>query len=250
MANDQQRRDAPLAAQIAHWNEWNSLWEPDRRRLGYAPSAKQAETVTSWLQRLGRTDLDILEVGCGTGWLCAEIAPFGRITGTDLADTVLARASQRLPEARFVPGDFMTLDFEPAAYDVVISLEVLSHVADQPAFLAKIASLLRPRGYLMLATQNRPQLERNVVPPPEPGRIRVWVDRYELEGLLSEDFDIEELFSIVPRFNRGYLRYVNDARLHHLLRVIGLGSVSRLVTRSQERAWMGWTLMALARKRA
>lgn len=143
----------------------------------------------------------------------------------------------------------MTLKLAPGSYDVATSLEVLAHVADQRAFLAKIADILRPGGRLMLATQNRPALERNDVPPPGPGQIRHWVDRDELSKLLSERFEIQQMFSLTPKFNRGYLRYLNSSKVGSVLSRTGLGSINRLMKGRQEKAWLGWTLMALARKR-
>ncbi len=246
MLNAQQQRQAALSDQVAFWNDWNGA----HREAGLADvSCDQARVVTSWLSTLGRRDLDIIEVGCGTGWMCGELQDFGRVTATDLSDQVLARARLRVPEARFVAGDFMDLDFGTNAYDVAVSLEVLSHVADQPAFLAKIASHLKPGGLLMLATQNRPQLQRNDIPPPQPGQIRQWVDRHDLTALLQPEFHVEQLFSVTPRFNRGYLRYVNSRKARSLLTSVGLGATVGRLKRLQENAWMGWTLMALARKR-
>jgi ubiquinone/menaquinone biosynthesis C-methylase UbiE len=190
----------PLAAQRAAWERWNA--ETREQRLGEV-STDQRDYVVAWLQRLGHTDLDIIDVGCGAGWLCPSLVNFGRVTGTDFSADVLARAQVRMPEVRFVAGDFMSLPFEASSIDVVVSLEVLSHVADQPAFVAKLAQLLRPSGMLMLPTQNRPVLERlNRVPPPEPGAIRQWVDRDELNALLSPYFDVWELNAITPRANR------------------------------------------------
>jgi 2-polyprenyl-3-methyl-5-hydroxy-6-metoxy-1,4-benzoquinol methylase len=143
----------------------------------------------------------------------------------------------------------MALDFGRATQDVAISLEVLSHVADQPAFLRKIASLLKPGGYLMLATQNRPALERNTIAPPRPGQLRRWVDRHELGALLQADFVVEALFSVTPQFNCGALRIVNSPRVKRLAASAGLSGVTDIVKKLQEHAWLGWTLMALARKR-
>lgn len=127
-------------------------------------------------------------------------------------------------------------------------LEVLSHVADQLAFLAKIADLLRPGDYLILATQNRPQLERNDVPPPKEGQIRLWVDHVELQSLLAQQFDIEEMFSLTPTFNRGVMRLTTSRKLNALMVQAGLGACSAWIKRYQEKAGLGWTLMALARK--
>jgi SAM-dependent methyltransferase len=132
----------------------------------------------------------------------------------------------------------MSLDLGAGAYDVVISLEVLSHVADQPAFIGKLASLLREGGLLMLATQNRPALEPLNLAPPKPGQLRRWVDRQELSALLAPEFELQELFSVTPvnvqvRKLRRLASYIPGAGVE-LLKVGGRG---------------GWTLMALARKR-
>lgn len=202
-----------------------------------------------WLAQRGSKDLDVLDVGCGAGWMCERMQPYGHITGIDFADEVLARTAARNPGLTLIGGDFMEHEFHEESYDVAVSLEVLSHVPDQAAFLAKVARLLRPGGYLMLATQNRPQLERNRLPAPLPGQIRKWVDRNELAQLLAPQFVIEELFAITPQCNRGILRVLNSHKLNGLLAALRLGSVTRTIKTMQERAWLGWTLMCLARKR-
>jgi SAM-dependent methyltransferase len=236
----------PISLQQAFWNDWNAS---HREHAVDVVSLDQAGTIRTWLQDIGRKDLDIIEVGCGSGWLCSQLEAFGRVTGTDLSDRVLARAAERVPQARFVAGDFMDLDFGRATQDVAVSLEVLSHVADQPAFLRKIANVLRPGGRLMLATQNRPALQRNTIAPPRPGQLRRWVDRHELRALLERDFIVEELFSVTPQFNCGALRIVNSPRAKRLAASAGLSTLTDVIKRIQERAWFGWTLMALARKR-
>lgn len=235
----------PTSLQRTFWNGWNASY---REHGQGGVSLEQADVVIGWLRRLGRTDLEIIEIGCGAGWLCSRLAPFGRVTGTDLSDEVLARARKRAPDVEFVEGDFMTLDLGHRQFDVAVSLEVLSHVADQAAFLGRAAEFLRPRGRLMLATQNRPALERNQIPPPAPGQLRRWVDRHELARLLAPRFCVEELFSITPSFNRGTLRLLNSGRVQRIASRLRLGAAHRAMVRLEERLWLGWTLMALARK--
>jgi len=226
------------------WNRRNS--ETRERRIDEV-SERQAAVVRGWLERLGARDLDVLEAGCGAGWFCPELARFGRVTATDLSDEVLRRAAIRTPQARFVAGAFMQLDLGRASFDVAVSLKAPSHVADQPAFLAKLADHLRPGGLLMLATQNRPVLERyNHVQPPGPGQLRCWVDRQELAALLAPRFEVEEMFTVTPRSNRGVMRYVNSYKLNQALRPV----VGDLYRNLRERAGLGWTIMALARRRA
>ena len=79
-------------------------------------SRRQAKVVCGWLDTLARKELEILEVGCGTGWFGPQETRFGRVTGTDLSDEVLARAQRRSPEIAFVPGGFMSLDLGTGSF--------------------------------------------------------------------------------------------------------------------------------------
>lgn len=240
---DTMREAIPMEAQQRFWNEWNAAARENHLET---VSTDQAAVITGWLHGLRRNDLNILDAGCGTGWLCEKLRPFGVVTGTDLSHEVLNRARMRVPDVRFVAGNFMTLDFGKAAFDVVTTLEVLSHVADQPAFIAKLAHHLRPGGYLMLATQNRPVLQRyNRIPPPKPGQLRHWVDRNELRSLLAKEFEIVEIFSITPKANKGLMRIINSRTFNRPVRAL----VGRRLDRLKEAAGLGWTLMALARRR-
>lgn len=232
-----------IAEQQAHWNKWNA----EAREHGVGDvSADQQRRIVAWLTQTGRRDLSIIDVGCGAGWLCPSLIPFGQVTATDLSDDVLARARQRFPQVSFVAGDFAQLAFEPAGFDVAISLEVLAHVADQPAFIAKLASLLKPGGLLMLATQNRPVLERfNRVGAPQAGQLRRWVDRQELAALLAPHFDVAEMRTLTPKANRGLWRIFNTGKIDRVLAPVFGDAPKRL----KERFGLGWTLMTLAKKR-
>jgi 2-polyprenyl-3-methyl-5-hydroxy-6-metoxy-1,4-benzoquinol methylase len=236
-------KETSIETQRSFWNDWNST---HREQVVGPVSQRQAEVIQQWMTELGRTNLDIIDIGCGTGWLCEQLTRFGRVTGTDLANEVIERARLRVPAARFIAGDFMALDIKAASFDVVTTLEVLSHMQDQPAFIAKLAASLRPGGTLMMATQNRFVLERNDVPPPKPGQLRRWVNRRELVGLLTPHFDIERIFSVTPVGNRGVLRLANSIKLNRL--ASALFGADR-VRSGKENLGLGWTLMARAYRR-
>ena len=234
---------APISLQQRFWNRWNTS---TREKSIDEVSTRQGKVICGWLSSLGRTDFDIIEVGCGAAWLSPQLAQFGRVTATDLADEVLERAKALVPEVAFVPGDFMSLDFGTNSFDVAVTVEVLSHVADQQAFVRKIASHLRPAGYLMLATQNRFVLQHfNRVPPPEPGQLRRWFDRREMRELLEHEFEVVELFSVSCKANRGVMRLINSRKLNIPVRALLGDRVERL----KESLNLEWTLMVLARKR-
>lgn len=222
------------------WNDWNAQ---TREKELHEISRRQAEMVIDSLERTGRSGLKILEVGCGAGWLCPELARFGDVVGTDLSDEVLQRAQTRWPEIKFVSGDFFSLSFEPQSFDVIVSLEVLSHVENQPQFMERLADLLVPGGMLLLATQNRPVLQKHCsVAPPGPGQVRRWVDRTELAGLASPFFKIEQLRSITPMAQRGYRRFLTSQKLNNALAPV-MGHRLRDLLEAND--W-GWTLMLRA----
>ncbi|MDR6631981.1 2-polyprenyl-3-methyl-5-hydroxy-6-metoxy-1,4-benzoquinol methylase [Phyllobacterium sp. 1468] len=225
------------------WNEWNSS---TREQQLDEVSYRQAKVVLTWLGSMGRRDLDILEVGCGSCWFCEELADYGQVTGTDLSNEVLARAQKRMPSVKLVSGDFMSLDFGTEQFDVVVSLEVLSHVEDQPAFVAKLAKHLRPNGTLMLATQNEPVLRKyNRLPPPKPGHIRKWVNRKELVALLEKNFIVMDVSSVTLKATRGPMRILSSRTFNRVLNKL----IGDRFQRFMEANDFGWTLMARARKR-
>jgi 2-polyprenyl-3-methyl-5-hydroxy-6-metoxy-1,4-benzoquinol methylase len=233
---------APISLQQDFWNSWNA----ECREIEIQDSCRrQAEVILGWLERMGRRDLKILEVGCGAGWLCPQLAKYGKVTGTNLSDEVLARARKRFSEVTYVAGDFMSLDFGQGTFDVVVTVEVLSHVADQEAFVRKMNSHLRRGGSMMMATQNKFVLQHfNRIPPAAPGQLRKWLGRHEIRTLLRPHFDVREMFSVYPKANRGFMRAVNSTKLNYPVRAIFGNRVERL----KEAMGLGWTLMVLARK--
>lgn len=230
--------EADASAQF--WDDWNA--HARQPSMLTDVSLDQRREILRWLRGLDLRDARILEVGCGTGWLCESLAAFGHVTGTDLSQKCLEEAARLLPQAEFVAGDFMELTFAPESYDVVVSLEVLAHVPDQRAFVEKIAGLLKPGGRLMLATQNKPMLQRwAVVAPQAPGQVRQWRDQAEIRALLEPHFAVEEMYTVTPIAHRLPLRLLTAKRVRAL--IPGL-------TRWEEKRGWGWTIMVLARKRA
>ena len=238
------RLDIVLQEQQQSWNEWNRATR--EQKVGLV-SERQSAVILEWCASLGRNDMEILDFGCGSGWMSERLLPFGKVTGVDLADEVIERARKRAPQVKFISGDLFNIGLAESFFDVVVSLEVLSHVRDQPAFLSRVASLLKPGGYFMLATQNRYVLERwDVIGGPIPGQIRHWVDAKELRRLLATEFELIELTSVLPVGNGGLLRIVNSRKLNYFLtNLFGPDAIER----GKERLLFGHTLLALARKR-
>jgi SAM-dependent methyltransferase len=239
--------NASTPDQTAVWNAWNATHREESRGQ---ISLEQADVIQGWLTELpGPQRRRILEVGCGTGWMSDRLSAFGRVTGIDLANEVVERARARYSRVTFIVGDFLTANLPTGGFDVVVSLETMAHVEDQAAFLDRVVALLRPGGTLMLATQNRPVMERNLANLPSYGWYRRWVDHIELGELVAARFDIAELRSITPKFFTGPLHVLNSEKLSGWAGRLRLSRVLRRIKRYEEDRFLGWTLMCRATKR-
>lgn len=238
------RLDIPLEDQRQAWNKWNATVRA--KALGKI-TERHARIVDDSISALGRNDLKLIEIGCGTGWLCERLRKHGKVTGVDLSDEVLQQARLKAPDIDYRAGDFMTLDLPEGAFDVALTLDTLSHFADQAGFIARVGKLVKPGGLLIVVTQNRPVLERwSAIPGPQPGQIRQWVDHHRLRELLSKDFRDVKIESTFPVGDQGLLRIINSYKLNKLFgAVIGTERIDRI----KERAMLGHSLIAQAVKR-
>ena len=91
----------------------------------------------------------VLDIGCGNGELGKHLpgctyCGLDPYAGSDASGSVLRETvDEHLEKAR-------------GTYDVVTALQVLEHVADPKSFAAKLVSLLRPGGTLMVAVPLHP----------------------------------------------------------------------------------------------
>lgn len=103
---------------------------------------------------LGGFDLrgDVLEIGGGSGAMAEGVArafPEARLIVTDVDDTMVAAASQRLrrhDNVRIERADVTALPYDAASFDAVTSYLMLHHVIDWIDALGEAARVLRPRG--------------------------------------------------------------------------------------------------------
>jgi len=97
----------------------------------------------------------ILEVGCGTGSLLADLAP-ARGMGVDIAENMVAVARERWgdrTELTFEVGEAETLDV-PGTWDRVCMCDVLEHLYDPETAIRQISCLLQPGAMLIITWAN------------------------------------------------------------------------------------------------
>lgn len=96
-------------------------------------------------------ELDVLDVGCGTGGMLAALGRFGNVTGIDRSEEALRFARERNRGA-LARGTLERLPFADGSFDLVTSFDVLYHlgVSDDVGALNEIARVLRPGGLLLV----------------------------------------------------------------------------------------------------
>jgi 2-polyprenyl-3-methyl-5-hydroxy-6-metoxy-1,4-benzoquinol methylase len=198
------------------------------------------------LESLRLRDPEILDFGCGTGWLTAALSQAGRATGIDLSEVAIAQARAAYPHVRFIAGNLYETTFPAEHFDVVVSQEVVAHVEDPGAYLETVARILKPNGYLIITTANRLVIEHWDHGPDPDAHIKFFANRREFKRMLRGWFRVLHATSIMPIGDRGILRLVNSYKLNTAL---GWLLSLRYIERLKERAGFGYTLIALAQKR-
>ncbi len=100
----------------------------------------------------------VLDVGCSTGIIDSEIAPWvGSLTGIDIDANAIefARCRHVAPNLTFKLGDAMNIDAPESSFDIVLCAQVYEHVPDASRLMSEIERVLRPGGVCYFAATNR-----------------------------------------------------------------------------------------------
>ena len=151
--------DWPESWQEAHRYDRQEVGGETELNRGYAAMYRaRREATLAALERHVTRPARILDLAAASGNFTIAAARAGYdVVWNDLraemADYVRLKARD-LP-IEYVAGNIFELgEVHRGAYDGVLALEVIEHVAHPDRFLAQIASLLRPGGHLIVSTPN------------------------------------------------------------------------------------------------
>lgn len=98
----------------------------------------------------------VLDAGVGEGYGAAMLAGVAaHVLAVEYDAATAAHVARRYPAVTTLRADLQRIPLADASVDVVITLQVIEHLHDQPGFLAECARVLRPGGSLHCATPNR-----------------------------------------------------------------------------------------------
>lgn len=165
------------------------------------------------------TGLSLLDIGCGGGLLCEPMARLGfTVTGIDPSEKNIGTAGSHAAAAG-IDIDYRKstaegLLAEGAAFDVVLNMEVVEHVADLRAYLRACAKLVKPGGFMIVATLNK-----------------------TLKSLALAKFAAEYVLRWLPPGTHDWNRFVPPGDLRRMLEECGLNPLKTQGVAFDPLAW-------------
>lgn len=136
----------------AYWSERAPAYD-DHQRRPERLELDRAAWGDIFADALPPAPSDVLDLGTGSGFVALLLASLGhRVTATDLADGMLARAREHAATMahppRFAAGDAVAPDFAPESFDAITNRYLMWTLRDPKEALAGWRRLLRPGGVL------------------------------------------------------------------------------------------------------
>jgi malonyl-CoA O-methyltransferase len=155
-------------------------------------------------------DLDVLDMGCGTGRHTAWLAAAGaRVTAVDFSEGMLAQARRATTgrDVRFIVHDLhRPLPLRDSSFDLVVSGLVLEHLRDLPTFFREARRVLRPQARAVVSAMHPAMFLRGAqarfTDPDsgevvQPGSLPHQVSDFVLAALRA-GFDLEDVGEHAP----------------------------------------------------
>jgi 2-polyprenyl-6-hydroxyphenyl methylase/3-demethylubiquinone-9 3-methyltransferase len=206
---------------FAWWDKGCFLYQMTGDRCDYIESC-----IIQVFGKGSLTQQEILEVGCGGGLICEQLAHRGAImVGIDPSPGALATARKHAQEQGlghniyYQQGYAESLPYANGSFSAIVCFDVLEHVRDLNATIKEVARVLAPGGVFVFDTINRTLLARALLiwygenfPS---GGLKPGIHNYEgfikpieLQGLLTVNgLQVRELTGFIPRgFVNGHFK--------------------------------------------
>jgi 2-polyprenyl-6-hydroxyphenyl methylase / 3-demethylubiquinone-9 3-methyltransferase len=156
---------ARFSAQAAEWWDARGPFAPLHRfnpaRLTFVRDRAAERFGRDPRAREAFAGLTLLDIGCGGGLIAEPMRRMGfEVTAVDASSenigTARAHAEQQGLDIAYRAATVEQMEAEGAGpFDVVLTMEVIEHVADPEAFIRACSRLVKPGGMMIVATLNR-----------------------------------------------------------------------------------------------
>lgn len=193
----------PTAAARSNKDVYDRRYRGDYRQALSGYEVARFDALRRFIPRVARAShaRDVIDYGCGSGLhvpLWEKVFPGATLSFADISTTALERLAAAHPahaDRRHLIENDRT-PFPDAAFDAVVSVEVMEHVVDLGAYLREVRRLLRPGGVFIWTTPcaNALSIEhvyntltRQIDPTPEGSRRWRWEDPTHVRRLTSAE---------------------------------------------------------------
>jgi 2-polyprenyl-6-hydroxyphenyl methylase/3-demethylubiquinone-9 3-methyltransferase len=217
--------------------EFAPLHRLNPARLAFIRDQALARFARDGEARAPFAGLRLLDVGCGGGLLTEPMSRLGfSVTGVDPSERNIAIAAAHAADLglevdyRATTVEALIDDGEPA-FDVVLAMEVIEHVAEPAVFLKDCARLLEFGGLLIVATLNRTAASLALgkiaaeyvlrwVPPGTHDWRRFLQPREIRAFLADEPLEVDGPFGLSLDPLSGRWRLGDDARINYMMTIV------------------------------
>lgn len=168
-----------------------------------------------------RSAFEICELGCATGWLANELTALGRVTGVDPDAERIAQARSRYPQVVFEAGDLLSWS-PPRQFDLVVSSEVIEHLAEQSRYVETLKRIVKPGGWLLITTPNKKLKPHWDAAAMGEGLYEDWLSIKELRALFADCAIAQHTTFLHDFAYTGVYRWLNAKKFRALLERCGV----------------------------
>ncbi len=185
-------RDRERAREIVHARTHTQSWADSvagRMETQYSPGRTWEATTHALIELIALGA--VLDIASGDGVLAELLARHAKsVTCVDLSEAVVNAGRKRLTgykNVTFHQADMHQLPFKEQGFDTVFLLHALTYTRTPQAVLKEAARMLKPGGWLVLATLRKHRHEANVAAYDhvnlgfEPGEIKDWLRKAGLK---------------------------------------------------------------------
>ena len=117
------------------------------------------------------SESDVLDVGCGYGWLLDAFEGARSLCGVDIAHHAVEVAAGRKPERFFKQGDLHDPSPFSQKFDLILAINIIEHLSDPEAGIRSISTSAKPEAIVLVHMPT----------------ISNWLTRWEYSKLYDSD---------------------------------------------------------------
>jgi len=134
--------ESELVDQLAAFEDDN-WWFVGRRKI-------ITTIIEEYLTHNDKTNLKILDVGCGTGGITKDLTRFGDVYGNDHSMAALKHA-RRYGLQNLINCSASNLPYRSETFDIITIFDVIEHIKDDVQVIKKISSSLKRNGTIFIS---------------------------------------------------------------------------------------------------